>query len=63
MECQELALEAAELAAPTVGTATFRGVPVLHMALSQACTDQGSCGPGREEGWVVRGEEQTEGQG
>ena len=39
-------------------------------AACQCCTwrrarpaDQGSSEAGREEGWVVRGEEQTEGQG
>ena len=47
-------LEAAELVAPTVGAATFRAVPVLHMASSQACTNEGSSEAGREECWVVR---------
>jgi hypothetical protein len=63
VERQELGLEAAELAAPTVGAAAFRGVPVLHIASSQACTDQGGSEAGRKECWVAPGEEQTEGQG
>jgi hypothetical protein len=63
VERQELGLEAAELVAQTEGAAAFRGVPVLHMASSQACTDEGGSEPGREERWVAPGEEQTEGQG
>jgi hypothetical protein len=59
----QLGLEAAELADPTVSSAIFRNVPVLHVASSQACTRQGSSEPGREECWVAGGEEQTEGQG
>ena len=55
-------LETAELTTPTVGAVTFRGVPVLHMALSQACTDQRSSETGREECGVACGEEQGEGQ-
>ena len=63
VERQELGLEAAELANPAFDAASFRGVPVLHMASSHACTEQGGSEPGREECWVADGEEQTEGQG